>query len=134
MKIAIASDDGKTIASHFGRCRGFVVCTIEDGSITGRDFRPNSSTHHMGLHHGEDHAVHSHGPIIAALTDCTAVITHGMGRRALDDLTRAGINVFVTEETDVDRAGGLFVEGKLVHRPDLSCGHHQHGQGGCGGH
>lgn len=134
MHIAIASDDGKTIAGHFGRCRGFVVCAVEEGRITHRDFRPNTFTHHLGAHHGEDHAVGSHAPIIAALNDCTAVITHGMGRRALDDLIRAGIQVFVTEETDVDRAAGLFAEGKLVHRPDLSCGHHQHRHGGCGEH
>jgi len=33
MKIAIASDDGKTISSHFGRTKGFVIFEVEDKEI-----------------------------------------------------------------------------------------------------
>jgi predicted Fe-Mo cluster-binding NifX family protein len=39
MKIATVSDDGKTISQHFGRAATYVVITVEDGSIVGRETR-----------------------------------------------------------------------------------------------
>jgi len=38
MKIAIASDDGKTISSHFGRTRGFVIFEIEGKEIKKKEY------------------------------------------------------------------------------------------------
>lgn len=119
MKIAVASNDGKTISSHFGRSKGFVICEIENGKILDRKYVPNTFTGHaQGLHHEEIHS-HSHASIIENLKDCKVVISHGMGRRLYDDLMSVGINVYVTEETDVDKAVELYIKGELKNVSEL---------------
>ncbi|PMQ01261.1 MAG: iron-molybdenum cofactor biosynthesis protein [Dictyoglomus sp. NZ13-RE01] len=121
MKIAIASDDGRTISSHFGRTRGFVIFEIEDGKVLGEEYRPNTFTGHArGLHHSGHGHYDTHGDIINALRDCNVVISHGMGRRLYDDLRSAGIQVIVTEETDVKRALELYLSGNLKDFPELT--------------
>ena len=123
MKIAVVSDDRKTIASHFGRTRGFEIFGIEDGKIGDREYRPNTFTGHARGFEGADHAVDRHGPILAALADCKVVISHGMGRRIYDDLKQADIEVFITDETDVEKAVELYIAGELIDRPELGCDH-----------
>ena len=61
--------------------------------------------------------------ILSALSDCKAVISHGMGRRIYDDLKEAGIEVFITDEMDVQKAFDLFMTGELIDRPELGCSH-----------
>jgi len=123
MKIAIASDDGKTIASHFGRTRGFVVFEVEEKTVKNRDYRPNTFTGHArGLEHA-GHEIDRHGPILTALSDCTVVISHGMGRRIYDDLKGAGIRVFITDETEVQNALDSYQSGALIDKPERGCLH-----------
>ncbi len=121
MKIAVASDDGKTISSHFGRARGFVILEIENGEIKSRSYIPNTFTGHArGMHEREPHHRHdSHAAIIENLRDCKVVISHGMGRRLYEDLTSAGIEVYVTDETDVDKAIELYLKGELKNISEL---------------
>jgi len=123
MKIAIVSDDEKTIASHFGRTRGFVIFDVDDGKIVGSEYRPNTFTGHARGMEGTGHELDRHGPILSALRDCKVVISHGMGRRIYDDLKQANIEVFITEETDVAKALELYITGNLIDRPELGCDH-----------
>ena len=56
MKIAIASDDRKTISAHFGRTLGFVVFEIEGKEKKAQEYRPNTFTGHaLGLE-GANHS------------------------------------------------------------------------------
>ena len=126
MKVAIASDDEKGIAEHFGRTKGFLVVEVVDGSVQSRIYRPNTFTGHARGLEGAGHEVDRHGPILAALADCQAVISRGMGRRLYDDLKQAGVEVFITRETDASTAVSLYARGELVDRPELGCQHHHH--------
>ncbi len=123
MKIAIASDDGKTIASHFGRTRGFVVVDAEGGKIVKSEYRPNTFTGHATGLEGESHAADRHGPILSALADCQIVVARGMGRRIYNDLAGAGKEVFVTTEALAEKAAEQYLAGKLDHNPDQTCDH-----------
>jgi predicted Fe-Mo cluster-binding NifX family protein len=123
MKIAIASDDGKTIASHFGRTRGFVIVEAADGKIVNSEYRPNTFTGHATGAEGESQVADRHGPILSALADCQVVVARGMGRRIYDDLAGAGIEVFVTTEALAEKAAGQYLMGKLVDNPDQACDH-----------
>jgi predicted Fe-Mo cluster-binding NifX family protein len=139
MRVAIASDDGKTIASHFGRALGFIVYEIEDEVVKHRRFMENTFTGHMGSHRGEGHAArngeghgpwhgdgghsHGHGPILDALRGCDAVISHGMGRRMYADLREVGIEAYVVDETDADEALELYLKKRLTDHPEKSCDH-----------
>jgi predicted Fe-Mo cluster-binding NifX family protein len=133
MKVSVVSDDGRTIASHFGRSRGFVICTVEDGRIIDRSYRANSFTGHARGVADTGHQADPHGPILEALADCAVVISGGLGQRIHNDLTRRGISVFVTNETDVDAAVNLWSAGSLTSRPGPSCDHHGKHDGGCHG-
>ncbi len=123
MKIAVASDNGQNISSHFGRTRGFVIFDIENSSIKNREYRNNTFTGHArGIEHEHGNYDH-HSLILEALSDCKIVISHGMGRRIYDDLKDAGIEVFVTDETDTNRAVELFLNNKLTDNPELVDAH-----------
>jgi predicted Fe-Mo cluster-binding NifX family protein len=123
MKIAVASDDERSIASHFGRTRGFLVFEIEDGEIKAKEYRLNTFTGHARGLEGAGHALDRHGPILAALNDCTVVVSHGMGRRIYEDLKQAGIEVFIVEETKADKSVDLYLRGELADKPELGCDH-----------
>jgi predicted Fe-Mo cluster-binding NifX family protein len=123
MKIAIVSDDEKTIASHFGRTRGFIIFDVEDKEIKGKEYRLNTFTGHARGLEGAEHSLNRHGPILNALKDCKTVISHGMGRRIYDDLKNIGIEVYITDETDVQKALALYLSGVLIDQPELGCDH-----------
>ncbi|MCL4468460.1 MAG: hypothetical protein M1591_05975 [Deltaproteobacteria bacterium] len=73
----------------------------------------------MDMEH-EHHSHNHHSLIIDALSDCTVIISHGMGRMLYDDLESAGLEVFVTDETDTDKAIELFIDNKLTGNPACS--------------
>lgn len=124
MKMAIASDDGKIVASHFGRTKGFVICAIEEGKEKSREYRVNTFTGHARGMEGAGHE-HSdkHACILDALKDCKVVISHGMGQRLYIDLQNAGKEVFITDEVDVDNVVQSYIAGKLVDKPEMGCTH-----------
>jgi predicted Fe-Mo cluster-binding NifX family protein len=100
MKLAVASEDGVLISHHFGRSRCFLIFEIEDKQIIGRSVRDNSFTAHargqcQDGQPREHH--HGHGAIVEALGDCDAVLCHGMGWRAAEDLKQNGIQAFVIQ-------------------------------------
>ena len=121
MKIAIASDDEKTISSHFGRTRGFVIFEVENANIKGREYRLNDFTGHARNRMGIAPAVESQVPIIEALADCNAVISHGMGRKIYGYLKQANIEAVITDETDVRKALELYIGGNLKDNPEQGC-------------
>jgi len=123
MKVAIASDDGKTISAHFGRTRGFIIYEIEDNTVKTRNYHINDFTGHVRGLSGADHSVDRHGPILSALGDCKAVISHGMGQRIYYDLKQAGIEAFIVNETDADKALELYLHNALEDNPDQGCEH-----------
>lgn len=126
MKIAIVTDDGQTISAHFGRARSYLVLTVEDGAIVGRELRSKSAPHVDGgeRHDGDDGAHDSpaaharHDAMIAPITDCTHVIARGMGRGAYDRVTAAGIRPVVTALPDLDQAALECAAGRIVDHVD----------------
>jgi len=129
MRIALASDDGKTIAGHTGRCRGFVIYEVIGGQPTRREYRENrftahargecDGTHEDGSARGVGH--HAHGALLDALGDCCAVVSRGMGPRLVADLTRAGIDAYVCDESDVGAAVEAFAAGRLRRIEGRTC-------------
>ncbi|MCB2221621.1 MAG: iron-molybdenum cofactor biosynthesis protein [Bacteroidetes bacterium] len=127
MKIAVASDDGKHIAQHFGRTRGFLIFDCIDDKIASTEYKLNTFTHHHqgngDEHHHEHGHQHSHDGILSALKDCKVVISRGMGRRLLDDFEEHGKEIYITDESEAEKAIQLFFKGDLTHLPGKSCQH-----------
>ncbi len=133
MKVAIPSNDNINISAHFGRSKGFVICEIDNGQVTKREYIQNSFTGHaQGSHHHHEHGhshehghehQHSHAGIFKAIGDCETVIAGGMGRRLYDDFMQKNIKVYVTREMNIDNAIALFINSELDNNSETCCQH-----------
>jgi predicted Fe-Mo cluster-binding NifX family protein len=112
MKIAIASDDKKTISHHFGRAMGFVIFNIQNGKAISRQYKEN-----YGKSTGECGSC-DHSAMIRNVRGCEFVISFGMGQRIYDDLIKSNIKPIVTEETTVEEALKQFLNKQLKNRID----------------
>jgi nitrogen fixation protein NifX len=124
-RIAVASDDGKNIAAHFGRSRMFVIFEVDENGYRRIEERQNRFTaHQRGECGSHQEGVHHHQSVLEALKDCSTVICRGMGQRALLDLERTGIKpLFITRETDVEGAIQDYLAGRLSAAAGVCCGH-----------
>jgi predicted Fe-Mo cluster-binding NifX family protein len=96
MKIAIPTEDGVHIASHFGRCRQFLVFEVADGGVAAAEPRSNQGCGHAPGSH--DHTVpHSHQGIMDTLQGCQMVFCAGIGAGAVEALRANGIEVVFVE-------------------------------------
>lgn len=101
MKVAIPTADGR-LCMHFGHCSEFVVLTVEDGKVAGRDAL-TPPAHAPGVL-----------PKWLAGEGVTVVIAGGMGMRAQQLFDAAGIEVIVgaPAETPEDLVQG-YLDGTL---------------------
>lgn len=127
MKIAIPSDDKVSICGHFGRTKGFLIFDIENNKITNKAYVENNFTGHaQGQHseHKHEHGhQHSHSGILDALNDSQVVISRGMGRRLYVDFQQANKEVFISNESDAEKAVELYLQGNLTDHPEKGCQH-----------
>ncbi len=121
MKIAVATEDGNTISAHFGRSPYFAIYEIENDQIVNKEKRQNTFTGHFSGGQHREHSQHGHGrgdaqghqTVAEGLKDCTTVISHGMGLKAWEDLRAKGIEMIVTDETDIENAIEMYLAGEL---------------------
>lgn len=124
LRIAAVSDDGATISQHFGRARFYIVVTVKDGKIVGREKRekighadflgePHDDAGLRG--HGFGPAAQSrHARMISKIADCQALLARGMGAGAYQAIKEAGIRPIVTDIADIEEAVRAYVEGRLI--------------------
>jgi predicted Fe-Mo cluster-binding NifX family protein len=121
MKIAVVTDDGQSISTHFGRARSYAVLTVRDGGVVERELRPKLAPHldPQAAHDDTDKthdgpAAHArHDQMIASIADCACLIAGGMGRGAYDRISAAGIRPVVTDLRVPDEAAIACAEGRL---------------------
>lgn len=132
-KVAIATNDQKTVTGHIGRCRSFTVVDIKDGKEIARESRENTFTHHRMAHEHEQHHHHGHGEgqhshegLISGLRDCNYLISSGGGWRVVEDLKKNNIETLFTDVRLIDEAVSKFIHGELSNLEDLTCRDHNH--------
>jgi predicted Fe-Mo cluster-binding NifX family protein len=124
MKIAAISEDGTTISQHFGRAPLYVVVTVENGQITGKENRAKAGHHTFaggqhpetapGERHGYDAGAQSrHVQMAQSIEDCQVLMAGGMGWGAYESMKSRGIETVVTDVEDIEQAVRLYLEGKL---------------------
>jgi predicted Fe-Mo cluster-binding NifX family protein len=133
MKIAIVTDDGKTISQHFGRAEYYEVVVVEDGKVMGRERRAKPAhghDHHHHQHAGEiqlheagemappTEGASTHGAMVRPIIDCQVLISRGMGTGAYNSLRASGIEPIITDVRDIDEAVGQYVQGVLASHPE----------------
>lgn len=136
MKIAVITEDGKTISQHFGRAPYYMVLTIEEGKITQREMRNKlghnqfaGQEHHAAGHHEDEHHAAGHGldsashdkhaSMAEAIADCKAILCGGMGMGAYESMRRLNIKPVVTDLVNIEEAAQAFIDGKLIDHTEL---------------
>jgi len=130
MKIAVITDDGKTISQHFGRAQFYLVLTIEEGAVVEREMRSKMGHSHFvnqhsaeethGAGHGMDTSSHAkHVNMAETIADCKAIICGGMGMGAYESMRSLNIKPLVTDLVDVEAAVQAFIDGKLIDHTEL---------------
>ncbi len=118
MRIAITSQNFKTITGHAGKTRRFLVYETDSQCLPTEVERIDLPAE-MSLHayHGEDH------PLF--LAGLESLITQGAGQGFVQRLSRHGIRVFVTSESDPVQAASRVAAGVAL-APGLPH-NHDHG-------
>lgn len=100
MKIAIPTNDRKTIAAHTGKCTEFAFFEIENGKLVSESFEKNLHAHHhedgcCSHHHSHDNHEkhhHHHAEILTQLSEVNKLYYYGMGMGLRNELTANNIN------------------------------------------
>jgi predicted Fe-Mo cluster-binding NifX family protein len=129
-KIAVASDDGQNVSSHFGRAPYYAVITLENGTVVSRESREKFAPHASGEQHGEGDGhhephQHKHAAMVDSIRDCQVVVARGMGDGAYVHLTSAGLTTILTHLHTVDEVAQAAGQGALEHQ-DRRLHHHGH--------
>ena len=119
MKIAVASQNRKTVTGHAGKCRKFWIYESDGAEVLDKTLLelPKEQSFHES--HGADH------PLDAV----NVLICGGMGSGLADRLKARGIQGLVTPETDPDQAVAAYLAGRLpLGEPEAHEDHaHHHG-------
>jgi predicted Fe-Mo cluster-binding NifX family protein len=122
MKIAITSQNRKTITGHAGKCRKFWVYEVQGQEIKGKNLL--ELTLEQSFHespHDQPHPLDGVGVLISG----------GMGFSLQNRLKQKGILAVATSETDLDSAVTAWLNGCL---PEVSPEAHEHDHGHGHGH
>ncbi len=125
MIIALPSNDGEKISTHFGRSRSFIIYEISDGSAMKKELRKNNGVHDEGAgchNHEQGTGHHSHDTVLEVLKGVDLVIAGGMGKKIYEDLLCAGIVAITTDEASCDTAVQSFMAGTLKGSQGKMCG------------
>jgi len=107
-RVAVASQNKKIIFEHAGKCRNFIIYTIDGTTIE----------HKRILELAKDETLHStsHGDsnnINQSLLDIDILLTRGIGNGLIQKLARQNIACYKIEETDPDTAINKLINGTL---------------------
>jgi len=116
-RIAIVTEDGTTVSSHFGRARYYEVLTVENGRVVKRERREKLAPHSMAEGHGlqRHHQGGKHEPMLVPIRDCQIVVARGMGEGAYSHLTAGGYTTFLTDLHSIDEVANAIASGALHH-------------------
>lgn len=137
IKIAIASNDGKSVSGHFGPTKSYLVVTIQDNEIINQEIREKFS-HHKGSHdegehhhnhdhehqngnheHGNRHDKKHHNRMIENILDCQYMLVKSMGNPVHDALTEAGIKPILTNIKNIEEAVKALLDGTIDNNTHL---------------
>ena len=130
--IAVATDDGNTVSSHFGQARYYEVLKLSGGKVAGRERREKAVHHSFGQTEGEhehrhdDHESHErrHRAMTSPITDCQAVVVRGMGQGAVEHLRQASLVPILTGLHTIEEVIGAISSGSLESDPRRIHEHH----------
>ena len=120
MRIAVASQNRKTVTGHAGKCRKFWIYEAEGKEISGRNLLELPIE--QSFHESPRGAPHP-------LDGVDVLIAGGMGAGMRARLDEKGIRAVATAETDLERAVAAWLAGSLAELPPEAHDEHDHEQG-----
>lgn len=118
MKIAVTSQNRKTITGHAGKCRKFWIYEIVDKKVVDKTLLELALEQSF-------HESHAAGPHPLDGTD--VLICGGAGQGLIRRLNNMGIQGLVTAETDPDSAVAAYLNGTLkLGQAESHEGHGEH--------
>lgn len=106
-KIAVTSQNRKTVTEHAGKCRKFWIYDVKQGQVIGKTL----------LELPIEQSLHESAGASAHPLDAVAVlITAGIGSGLQQRLQQRGIDSVVTSEEDPDQAVAVFLAGEVDRR------------------
>ena len=130
--VAVASQNKKVVFEHAGKCRNFIIYTINDTIIESKKLLELSKeeTLHNSIHLGNSNNKNS-------LFDVDILLTRGIGNGLVQKLATHSVACYKIEETDPDTAINKLINGILeavspISHSTSGCncncggGHHQH--------
>jgi predicted Fe-Mo cluster-binding NifX family protein len=121
MRIAITSQNFRTITGHAGKARRFIIYEVGTGGQVAEKERLDLPLH-LAIHSCEEHDPHP-------LDGSDVLITAGSGEGFVRRMARRGTRVVATSETDPEVAVHAFLAGCLKQPAmggDTGCDHHHH--------
>lgn len=105
MRIAVTSQNRRSITPHAGKCRHFWIYEVDAGRSLGR--------HSLEIPLAETFHAH-HGELTSPLAQVNVLITGSLGTHLDAHLRAQGILPLVTDEVDPDQAVAAFLAKRLV--------------------
>jgi predicted Fe-Mo cluster-binding NifX family protein len=113
-KIAIITNDGLTIAGHFGMAEYYKVFTLDAGKIIAQEQRPKP--HHQVHPDFNQAQQHDHIEMFAPIQDCQVLVSGGMRTMAYEKARANGLQVFMARGKIEDILKD-YLAGSLVSDP-----------------
>lgn len=128
--VGVTAQNRKTIFEHAGKCKNFLIYTIDDNIVINKKLLELSEEE--TLHHFF-HQKNSDANSANSLFDVDILLTRGIGNGAIQKLAMQNVVCYKIEETDPDTAINKLINGTLEAMSPVS-----HDKSGCncncGGH
>ncbi|MDO9039476.1 MAG: NifB/NifX family molybdenum-iron cluster-binding protein [Lutibacter sp.] len=131
--VAVTAQNRKTIFEHAGKCRNFLIYTIDENVVINKNLLELSEEETL---HNFFHQENSGTNVTNSLFDVDILLTRGIGEGAIQKLAMQNVVCYKIEETDPDTAINKLINGTLEamspvshDKSGCSCncgGHHQH--------
>lgn len=107
--VAVTAQNRKTIFEHAGKCRNFLIYTIDDNVIINKNLLELSEEETLhNFFHQENNS-----NATSSLFDIDILLTRGIGDGAIQKLAMQNVVCYKIEETDPDTAINKLIKGTL---------------------
>ena len=108
MKIAISSQNKRTVTKHAGMCKNFLVYTIENKNIINKEIVMLSEEQTLkSIFHGLSAETYN------SIFDCDVLLTGSVGQGGIRNLAQRGVKAYNIIEKDPQKAVESLLAGTL---------------------
>ncbi|WP_456370429.1 NifB/NifX family molybdenum-iron cluster-binding protein [Geoglobus sp.] len=98
MTVAIPTDDGKRVSSHFGRARYFYITDGTNAKLVENPHREHAGGHGAGRHHRRHEVVE-----LFRKENVKKVLALHLGEGMRRNLEEAGVEIEIVKEADIEK-------------------------------